>query len=223
MSKIRNLPETTTLDDNDLLYAVDESVGTNGGRKIKKSNLKTSIAPTAAPSSQFADQANFIGNSNSFSAADHLHNIPTGIPSNTGTVNSQGISSSFSKADHVHNTSIQNYSAMTTLDTTTISLTDTVVDSMTLTPTSGNYLCIFSCSSVNSANGVERCWFSFYVGGLQVSATERSLGTSGGAYSIVALSAAISVNGSETFEVRWRVVGGTQTARSRRLSLVRLG
>lgn len=44
MSKIRNLPETTTLDDADLLYTVDVSEGPNGGRKITKENLKTSIA-----------------------------------------------------------------------------------------------------------------------------------------------------------------------------------
>lgn len=44
MSKVRNLPEITTLEDNDLLYAVDESVGSNGGRKITKENLKNSVA-----------------------------------------------------------------------------------------------------------------------------------------------------------------------------------
>ena len=48
MSKVRDLPQTTTLADDDLLYAVDASEGPNGGRKITKSDLKTSVAPTAA-------------------------------------------------------------------------------------------------------------------------------------------------------------------------------
>lgn len=46
MSKVRDLPEVTTLDDNDLLYTVDSSEGANGGRKITKENLKESIKPT---------------------------------------------------------------------------------------------------------------------------------------------------------------------------------
>lgn len=48
MSKVRNLTETTTLDDNDLLYAVDVSAGTNGGRKITKANLKESTKQSPA-------------------------------------------------------------------------------------------------------------------------------------------------------------------------------
>lgn len=48
MSKVRDLPETTSLDDQDLVYAVDASDGVNGGRKITKANLKTSVAPTDA-------------------------------------------------------------------------------------------------------------------------------------------------------------------------------
>ena len=48
MSKIRDLPQITSLDNDDLLYAVDFSAGPNGGRKITKEDLKTSVAPTAA-------------------------------------------------------------------------------------------------------------------------------------------------------------------------------
>ena len=48
MSKVRNLPEITSLDDSDLLYTVDSSEGSNGGRKITKANLKTSVAQSAA-------------------------------------------------------------------------------------------------------------------------------------------------------------------------------
>lgn len=48
MSKIRNLPETTLLEDNDLLYAVDVSEGPNGGKKITKANLKESVKQSAS-------------------------------------------------------------------------------------------------------------------------------------------------------------------------------
>lgn len=48
MSKVRNLPSITSLDDEDLLYAVDESAGTNGGRKINKADLKETIKQSPA-------------------------------------------------------------------------------------------------------------------------------------------------------------------------------
>ncbi len=48
MSKVRDLPEITSLDDADLLYTVDVSEGPNGGKKITKANLKTSVLPTPA-------------------------------------------------------------------------------------------------------------------------------------------------------------------------------
>jgi len=48
MAKVKNLPAVTTLADDDVLYAVDDSVGTNGGRKIKKSDLKVDLAKTDA-------------------------------------------------------------------------------------------------------------------------------------------------------------------------------
>ena len=48
MSKVKNLPEVTTLADNDVVYNVDVSAGTNGGRKITKANLKADLAQTNA-------------------------------------------------------------------------------------------------------------------------------------------------------------------------------
>src|SRR5512134_2158670 len=94
MSKVRDLPEITVLADDDLLYAVDESVGTNGGRKIKKSNLRATAEPhafthrpgesdglaVAAPIVVNADGSNDEGASTSLSRADHKHNVATGTP-----------------------------------------------------------------------------------------------------------------------------------------------
>lgn len=48
MSKVRDLPEITSLDNDDLLYSVDTSAGPNGGRKITKANLKESVKQSPA-------------------------------------------------------------------------------------------------------------------------------------------------------------------------------
>lgn len=48
MSRVRDLPETTTLDNADLFYVVDFSEGPNGGKKITKANVKTAVMPTAS-------------------------------------------------------------------------------------------------------------------------------------------------------------------------------
>ena len=48
MSKVKDLPEINSLEDNDLVYAVDVSEGPNGGRKITKENLKSTVAQTAS-------------------------------------------------------------------------------------------------------------------------------------------------------------------------------
>lgn len=44
MSKVRDLPELTTLADDDLLYGVDSSAGVNGGRKVKISTIAAKAA-----------------------------------------------------------------------------------------------------------------------------------------------------------------------------------
>ncbi len=119
MSKVRDLPEITTLANNDLFYVVDESAGTNGGRKIKKENLTLppedhafSHRPggsdelnTEAPDSIDADGLNLEGNSLSFARSDHKHNVLTGPPTEVLTpssVNFEGISPDLARADHTH-------------------------------------------------------------------------------------------------------------------------
>ena len=44
--KVKNLPAITALADDDLFYVVDDSQGVNGGRKIKKSDLKSTLGAT---------------------------------------------------------------------------------------------------------------------------------------------------------------------------------
>lgn len=43
MSKVRDLPEAPSLTQDDLLYAVEESAGPNGGRKVKVSTIRTAV------------------------------------------------------------------------------------------------------------------------------------------------------------------------------------
>lgn len=119
MSKVKDLPEITTLADDDLFYVVDDSVGTNGGRKIKKLNLTATAEPhatshrpggsdalsTDVPVTANADGNNDLGASTSFSKSDHKHNVSTGIPISQAPnqTNSAGVATTLAKSDHAHN------------------------------------------------------------------------------------------------------------------------
>jgi len=184
----------------------------------------THAIASGAPSTQNPDQANAAGSSANFAKADHVHNIPTAAATSisTSTTNAQGASTSFARADHTHAVSVTNQEVTATADDTATSLTDILMNSMTVTPAAGTYLVMWSGSIVNSANGIERSWISLYLAGSQVSATERSIGTSGGAFVPSMTQAVITVNGSQAIELRWRVAGGTSTVHSRRLTLLKL-
>jgi hypothetical protein len=180
---------------------------------------------TGAASTQNPDQANATGSSANLARADHVHQIPTAAASSisTSTTNTQGASTSFARADHTHAVSVTSQEATATADDTTTSATDALMNSMTLTPAAGTYWVLWHGSIVNSANGAERTWVSLYLGGSQVSATERSIGTAGGAYAPSMTGAVLTVNGSQAIELRWRVAGGTSTVHSRRLSILKIG
>lgn len=171
------------------------------------------------------DDAAAAGTANTFARGDHKHAIVAAAATSisTSTTNTEGASTSFARADHTHAVSITNSEVTATADDTTSSATDTLMVGMTSTPAAGTYLVMWSGSIVNSANGAERTWVSLYLGGSQVSATERSIGTAGGAYAPSSTHAVISPNGSQAVELRWRVAGGTSTVHSRRLTFIRLG
>jgi len=96
------------------------------------------------------------------------------------------------------------------------------MNAMTTTPPIGTYKFDFSAAMVNSANGAQRTFVSFYLGGVQVSGTLQAVGTSGGAYQSVSVNTIQSVNGSQAVEVRWRVAGGTSTVLGRIISVQRV-
>lgn len=117
MSKVRNLPEITSPDDNDLLYMVDASEGPNGGKKITFVNLKAGLAPTAgeveynpATSSLNAtdvqdaldeiDQK--VQEHSGRHAPDNADGLAVGDPVTVGTANAAGNANSYSRSDHVH-------------------------------------------------------------------------------------------------------------------------
>lgn len=118
---------------------------------------------------------------------------------------------------------LTNTAATATATTTTTSVTDVLLDNMTLTPASGTYFVTFSTSGLNSGNGAERNWYSIYVNGVQNAASERRLGIAGGATIPINTSAIVTVNGSQAIEIRWRVAAGTGTSYQRSLNCVRIG
>ena len=111
--------------------------------------------------------------------------------------------------------------ANATANTTTTSVTDVLVDSMSVTPVRGIFRASFSSSVVNSNNGAQRTFVSLYVGGVQLAYTEIPIGTGGGAYQAVSITAQCTVDGTQAIEARWRVAGGTSTMTQRVLSVVR--
>jgi hypothetical protein len=164
------------------------------------------------------------GTIDKFSRAGHKHAIATAAATSisTSTSNAEGNATSFARSNHTHAVSITNVEVTAIADDTTASLTDVLMNSMISTPAAGTYLAIWSGSVTNSANGTERLWISLYSAGAQVSATERSVGISGGIFMPTSTQAVITVNGSQAIEVRWRAAGGTNTVHNRRLTLVKL-
>lgn len=120
MSKVRNLPQSTTPGNSDLLYIVDSAVGPNASKKILFQDLKNSILEdhgiehlpngqdalaTGDPITINADGNNDEGTANAFARRDHKHNIAVGNAASQtpDQANSQGSSNTLSRADHVHN------------------------------------------------------------------------------------------------------------------------
>lgn len=112
--------------------------------------------------------------------------------------------------------------ATATADTTITATTDTLINSMTITPGAGNYLVIFTASAATSGLFVE-FYYSIYVGGVQVAHTERETETNfEDAFATHAW--VTSVGATDAIEVRGRNSAPAQTAtiHERTLTVVRL-
>lgn len=110
-------------------------------------------------------------------------------------------------------------------DTTTTSVTYTQMDTMTVTPGAGDYMVTFS-TSIQKSTGASIQSVSLFVGGVQVTHTERLLDSegsydSGDIYVLpVVINAYIaSVGASDAIEVKWKTDAGTATAHERTLTV----
>ncbi len=112
----------------------------------------------------------------------------------------------------------------TTLATET-SVTDTLINSMTLTPGAGDYLIWFSGSNANTA-APSKNHVSLYVNGSQVTHTEReidqeeSLGNT--FFPVASHARVLAVGATDAIEARWRVSAGTANMNARTLTVYKI-
>ncbi len=111
-----------------------------------------------------------------------------------------------------------------TAGTTTTSGTDTLVNSMTITPADGNYMVWFSSSMMTTSSSAT-VYVSLYVNGVKVAHTERQAfmeSSIPSTYMPVAFQAYVTgVTGS--IEVRWRRSAGTANMSQRTLTIQKIG
>lgn len=120
-----------------------------------------------------------------------------------------------------------NFSQITdTVTDTLASATETLMDNMTLTPASGDYLAVFS-TYVDAATAADVIATMLYVGGTRVGHTERTFTNESswtGQEFTILIAAKVSPNGSQAVEARWARQAGTGTisAYHRALTLVKM-
>lgn len=130
-------------------------------------------------------------------------------------------------ANHQLISGITNSEATATADTTTTSTTDVLINAMTLSPSAGTYLAIYSTCVDHSAQSVAVV-LSIYVGGSLITDSVRSpvpRFNALGANSLnpcVAIQNIVAVTAGQAVEARWKTASGTATSHQRTLSLVRL-
>ncbi len=120
MSKVRNLPETTTLDPSDLLYAVDVSVGANAGRKVTVQTLKEAVIAdaseipydntnstlTSGNVNDATDELDAkVNNHSDRHAPAGLDALPTAAPidADADGNNTEGNANAYARSNHKHN------------------------------------------------------------------------------------------------------------------------
>lgn len=114
--------------------------------------------------------------------------------------------------------------------TTTTSGTDSLMNSMTITPTvAGSYLVMFS-TDINSNAAGAAISTSFYLAGSQIANSLRKIIphdggalSAGAARGIMYIQKIVSFSGANTLEVRWSTSSGTATAAARNLVVIRVG
>ena len=115
-----------------------------------------------------------------------------------------------------------------TADETLDQISDTLMNSMTLTPASDDYLLFFNAQIGIGASTSETTTFSVYVGGVQIAHTERELTEDASVTDndvTIAVSCKVSPNGSQAVEIRYRAIDALTSyiARNRELNLFPIG
>lgn len=189
-----------------------------------ENSVTLSGGAVGTPITLLPDVANATGSANSLPRSDHNHNVPTAAATSisTSSSNTQGTANSFARSDHQHDVTVNSSEATATAAATTTSTTDVLLTGMTLTPGAGTYLVMFSTTLLNSNNGAQRTAISLYANSVRIAASERYVGTGGGAYVGASTQAIITVSDGQAIEVRWRAAGGTSTSQKRTLTLVKL-
>jgi len=108
-------------------------------------------------------------------------------------------------------------------DTTLDQTSDTLINGMTRTPASGNYLVVFTMDYLFPATASnEDFHISIYVGGTQEAHTERQMRADASLDANragIGIAAEVSVNGSQAIEIRYRVSTDTFTGKKRTMNL----
>lgn len=182
---------------------------------------------SGTPIAQTPDQTNATGTSSTVARSDHTHNIPTAIASSisTSSVNARGNSSSFARADHTHQVSIDTYQYAGPLLLTTNSAAYVVLTGATFTPPAGTYY-VHARSALTATSNNRTINFAIFVNGLLNSESQCFVRAGFGFgsntdISNISLDTIVTVNGSQTIDIRWNTSGGTAQSQFRSLILIR--
>lgn len=106
--------------------------------------------------------------------------------------------------------------------------TNTLINSMTISPAAGTYIVWFDCD-INSGSAGAAITCSIYVGGVQDVSSVRKIVpfsggtlTSGSARGIMALHCTVVVTSGQAVEIRWSSSNSGPTAAARTLTLLRI-
>lgn len=117
-----------------------------------------------------------------------------------------------------------NYNLTSTTPFSTSATTDTLITGFTLTPQAGTYAIWYNASVLHTTTPIAHYW-SLYKAGAKVADSERQQDTAHSNQVMVdSTMAIVSLNGSQTIDVRVRRgTSGTLTVNARSLLLIRLG
>jgi hypothetical protein len=222
-----------------LIY-IKKTTSPTGWDVLFQGTIEQNQIPVANASQQFSGSNNLTWNGSNLGLNGTVNNVNvqshssrhlpngddplttlTGVTISSSGANTLGSSNAFSRADHTHKVELAQFNVRSVAQTQTTSSTDVLLDSMTITPPSGEYLGFFYTNSNNTTNGaINR--FSVYVGGVQQSETLQNIRVSNNRNHSWFVSLPVLVDGSEAVEIRWNRSTGTGRTFGRSISLLRV-